>query len=65
MPTDNIKIYNDTVLRHTILQGQEAERTIPGTFAMGELAFTRDTGRVFVGTYTDIASNSEPSFKKT
>jgi hypothetical protein len=56
--TDNIKIYNDTVLRHTILQGQEAERTEPGTFAMGELAFTRDTGRVFVGTYTE---NSQPN----
>lgn len=65
MPTDNIKIYNDTVLRHTILQGQEAERTTPGTFAMGELAFTRDTGRVFVGTYTENRSDTEQTFKET
>ena len=26
---------------------------------MGELAFTRDTGRVFVGTYTDIEKSSD------
>jgi hypothetical protein len=64
MPTDNIKIYADTVLRHTILQGQEAERTTPGTFAMGELAFTRDTGRVFVGTYTENRSETEQTFKE-
>lgn len=64
MPTDNIKIYTDTVLRHTILQGQEAERTEPGTFAMGELAFTRDTGRVFVGTYTDNRTETDHSYKE-
>lgn len=62
--TDNIKIYNDTVLRHTILQGQEAERTDPGTFAMGELAFTRDTGRVFVGTYTENSQSNDYPFYK-
>lgn len=60
--TDNIKIYNDTVLRHTILQGQESERTIPGEFAMGELAFTRDTGRVFVGTYTEKSQSNDYNF---
>lgn len=65
MPSsDNIKIYNDTVLRHTILQGQESERTTPGEFAMGELAFTRDTGRVFVGTYTENSQSNDYPFCK-
>lgn len=50
-----IKIFNDTVLKQSILQGYESQRTDEnlGKFTMGELAFTRDTGRVFVGTYTD------------
>lgn len=50
-----IKIFNDTVLKQSILQGYEFQRTDEnlGKFTMGELAFTRDTGRVFVGTYTD------------
>ena len=50
-----IKIFNDTVLKQSILQGYESQRTNEnlGKFTMGELAFTRDTGRVFVGTYTD------------
>ena len=50
-----IKIFNDTVLKQSILQGYEYQRTDKnlGKFTMGELAFTRDTGRVFVGTYTD------------
>lgn len=51
--SESIRIYNDTVLRQTILQGYEDERTDPGNFLMGELAFTRDTGRVFAGTFTD------------
>lgn len=54
--TQYIKIFNDTVLKQSILQGYETQRTNSslGKFTMGELAFTRDTGRVFVGTYTDI-----------
>lgn len=49
-----IKIFDDTVLKQTILQGEEKQRINPnlGKFSMGELAFTRDTGRVFVGNYT-------------
>lgn len=50
--TEHIKIYTDTVVKQTILQGKEDERKSPGTFSMGELAFTRDTARVFVGTQT-------------
>lgn len=53
MSNESIKIYSDTVVRQTILQGMENERTYPGEFLMGELAFTRDTGRVFVGTFTN------------
>lgn len=59
-----IKIFDDTVLKQTILQGIEDERTNPnlGKFSMGELAFTRDTGRVFVGNYSSSSEtqNSDP-----
>lgn len=50
-----IKIFNDTVLKQSILQGYQAQRTNHnlGSFTMGELAFTRDTGRVFVGNFTN------------
>ena len=53
--TQYIKFFNDTVLKQSILQGYEIERTNEnfGKFTMGELAFTRDTGRVFVGTYSN------------
>lgn len=46
-----IKIFNDSVLKQSILQGYQAQRTNTnlGSFTMGQLAFTRDTGRVFVG----------------
>lgn len=46
-----IKIFDDTILKQTINQGTEDQRTAAtlGTFSMGELAYTRDTGRVFVG----------------
>lgn len=57
--SESIRIYNDTVLRQTILQGYEDERTDPGNFLMGELAFTRDTGRVFAGTFTDNRKNED------
>ena len=59
--TQYIKIFNDTVLKQSILQGYEIQRTNSelGKFTMGELAFTRDTGRVFVGTYTDIEKSSD------
>lgn len=59
--TQYIKIFNDTVLKQSILQGYETQRTNStlGKFTMGELAFTRDTGRVFVGTYTDDKKSSD------
>lgn len=60
-----IKFFNDTVLKQSILQGYESERSNEnlGKFTMGELAFTRDTGRVFVGTYTDNRKEDDlPNF---
>lgn len=61
-----IKIFNDTVLKQSILQGYESQRTDEnlGKFTMGELAFTRDTGRVFVGTYTDNKKSSDIAYKQ-
>lgn len=49
-----IKIFDDTVLKQSILQGYQAQRTNANlnSFTMGQLAFTRDTGRVFVGNHT-------------
>lgn len=69
MSQKHIQIYDDSVLKLSIKQGEEADRfpnkgatidtidysvtsTLPGAFTMGELAFTRDTGRVFVGNFT-------------
>lgn len=64
--TQYIKIFNDTVLKQSILQGYEIQRTNSelGKFTMGELAFTRDTGRVFVGTYTDNKKSSDIAYKQ-
>lgn len=61
MASKFIKIYNDTVLKQTILQGYETQRTNPnlGKFSMGELAFTRDTGRVFVGNFSSDKNDKE------
>lgn len=51
MSQNHIKIFNDTVLKQSINQGTESQRTATniGRFTSGELAFTRDTGRIFVG----------------
>ena len=56
-----IKIFDDTVLKQSILQGYEAQRTNVnlGKFTMGELAFTRDTGRVFVGNITEQQNDKD------
>lgn len=61
MASKFIKIYNDTVLKQTILQGYETQRTNPnlGKISMGELAFTRDTGRVFVGNFSSDVEDKE------
>lgn len=54
MASNFIKIFNDTVLKQTVLQGYELQRTNEnlGQICMGELAFTRDTGRLFVGNFS-------------
>jgi hypothetical protein len=54
MASTSVKIFNDTVLKQSVLQGYEVQRTNDnlGRFTMGELAFTRDTGRLFIGNYT-------------
>lgn len=51
MAQQYIKIFDDTVLKQSINQGYETQRTNSrlGKFTMGELAFTRDTARLFVG----------------
>lgn len=56
-----ITIFKDTVLKLSINQGLEVQRTEEtlGTFTMGELAFTRDTGRVFVGDNSDGLNNHQ------
>lgn len=61
MASQYIKIFNDTVLKQSILQGYEYQRQNPnlGKFTSGELAFTRDTGRVFVGNYSDDPKNND------
>ena len=63
MASNHIKIYKDTVLKQTILQGYESQRTNEklGNISMGELAFTRDTGRVFVGNYTNLLNDKDSS----
>lgn len=61
MASQYIKIFNDTVLKQSILQGYEYQRQNPnlGKFTSGELAFIRDTGRVFVGNYSDDPKNND------
>lgn len=61
MASQYIKIFNDTVLKQSILQGYESQRQNPnlGKFTSGELAFTRDTGRVFVGNYSDDPKDND------
>lgn len=62
--TEHIKIFTDTVVKQTILQGKEDERKNPGTFSMGELAFTRDTARVFVGTHSEEEDTDDYGFEE-
>lgn len=61
MASNSIQIYNDTVLKQSILQGYQVQRTNPnlGKITMGELAFTRDTGRLFVGNYTNVKKDDD------
>lgn len=59
---ETVRIMNDTVLKLSIMQGLEAQRTNDklGQFTSGELAYTRDTGRVFVGDFSDgMSFNTE------
>lgn len=69
MAQKQVQIYDDSVLKLSIKQGEEKDRfpfetvdaasidyestsVLPGAFTMGELAYTRDTNRVFVGNFT-------------
>ena len=55
MAQNKIEIFDDSVLKLTVNQGIEEERVEKtlGDFNMGELAFVRDTGRLFVGDCSD------------
>lgn len=55
MATNSIKIFDDTVIKLSVNQGLEAQRSaeVLGNFTNGELAFTRDTARLFVGDNSD------------
>lgn len=57
MSQNYIQIFDDTVVKFTINQGLEEQRSSStlGAFNLAELAFTRDSGRVFVGDYSDDA----------
>ena len=59
MSKNHIKIFDDTVLKQSINQGTEAQRmaTNLGRFTSGELAYTRDTGRLFIGTKSSKSLN--------
>lgn len=61
MASNSIQIYNDTVLKQSVLQGYQVQRTNPnlGKMTMGELAFTRDTGRLFVGNYSNVKKDDD------
>lgn len=64
MASKYIKIYNDTVLKQTILQGYESQRTNEnlGKISMGELAYTRDTSRLFIGNWTDQDNEKDSKY---
>ena len=55
MASNSIKIYDDTVIKLSVNQGLEEQRSneILGNFTNGELAYTRDTARLFVGDNSD------------
>lgn len=55
MAQESVTVFTDTVIKLSINQGLEEQRIQEtlGSFTMGELAFTRDTGRVFVGDNSD------------
>lgn len=64
MASTSLKIYNDTVLKQSTLQGYQVQRTNDnlGRFTMGELAFTRDTGRLFIGNYTNNTTTLDSNY---
>lgn len=86
MSQKEIQLYDDSVIKLTIKQGNESERfpatldkngsfnyngetynfcnfkdisTIPGSFSSGELAYTRDTNRLFIGNISEQLKNSQ------
>lgn len=52
-----LTIPNENIVRFTVNQGTEAQRNSSNkaSFLVGELAFTRDTQRLFVGNYTSAS----------
>jgi hypothetical protein len=82
---NEIRLFDDSVIKLTIKQGQEKERfvveenenswtyngadititdwnaiyTLPGSLSSGELAYTRDTSRLFVGNIYDSATDAK------
>lgn len=67
MAQNFIQIFDDTVLKLTINQGLESQRTetSTGQFVSGELAFTRDSGRVFVGDFRQNVEGSQETIGGT
>lgn len=67
MAQNFIQIFDDTVLKLTINQGLESQRTetSTGQFVSGELAFTRDSGRVFVGDFRQNVDGSQETIGGT
>ena len=59
-----IKIFDDTVLKQSVNQGYEVQRTNSrlGQFTIGELAYTRDTARLFVGNFSTQDRDLDSSF---
>lgn len=55
MASNSIKIFDDSVIKLTVKQGLEEQRSneVLGTFNSGELAYTRDTARLFIGDNSD------------
>ncbi len=85
MNRNEIRLFDDSVIKLTIKQGLEKERfvvqnnenswtynnteidirdwdtiyTLPGSLSSGELAYTRDTSRIFVGNIYDSKADAE------
>lgn len=62
-PGGNVKYGTSETIN---ILAKDSISTVPGSFSSGELAYTRDTGRVFVGSLTDNReSNQQVTFGGT